>query len=207
MFRDYMPGYVFNTAKAPAAAAHAWLINSKIRKGAPLNYLPDRRGKDGEHGERNTYGRDPDANRKVICPDGWAAKSGNPDTTPVTDIYAGDKPSCDEFTFASSYNSGGMPKEMEGTNPVSSGDKCVQTYATKAGTTWHLYDDIRTTGPTWKEVCGRSAMSGWVNSASMQRFPTFARQLRLLDQDLYFVRTPGFEKCDADKAVVTCDIR
>ncbi|MEW2256232.1 hypothetical protein [Streptomyces sp. NPDC047869] len=44
-------------------------------------------------------------------------------------------------------------------------------------------------------------------STAMQRFPTFARQLRLLDQDLYFVRTPGFEKCDADKAVVTCDIR
>jgi hypothetical protein len=52
----------------------------------PASYLPDRRGDTGEHGERNKYGRDPDANRRVICPDGWAAKSGHPDTTPVTDI-------------------------------------------------------------------------------------------------------------------------
>ncbi|MEV0982602.1 hypothetical protein [Streptomyces sp. NPDC049915] len=208
VLRDYMPGYVFNTAKTPAAAAHAWLIQSKIRKGAPLNYLPDRRGDTGAHGERNTYGRDPDANRKVICPDGWAAAKGHPDTTPVTDISATDKASCDEFTFAASYNSGGMPKDMEGTNPVTSGDQCVQSYATKlADGTWKLYDDERKAGPTWKEVCGRSAMSGWINSTSMSRFPTFAKQYRLLDQDLYFVRTPGFDKCDASKAVVKCDIR
>ncbi|MFJ6573349.1 hypothetical protein ACIQNU_38650 [Streptomyces sp. NPDC091292] len=208
VMRDYMPGYVFNTAKAPAAAAHAWLINTKIRKGAPLNFLPDRRGTTGEHGERNAYGRDPDANRKVICPDGWAAGKGHPDTTPVTDISPTDKPSCDEFAFAASYNSGGMPKDMEGTNPVASGDQCVQTYATKlTDGTWRLYDDERKAGPTWREVCGRSAMSGWVNSTSMSRFSTFTSQFRLLDQDLYFVRTPGFEKCDASKALVKCDIR
>ncbi|MET7738466.1 hypothetical protein ABZT02_45495 [Streptomyces sp. NPDC005402] len=76
------------------------------------------------------YGRDPDANRRVICPDSWAAKSGHPDTNPVTDISASDKASCDEFTFPASYNSGGMPSDMSGTNPVTSGDKCAQTYAT-----------------------------------------------------------------------------
>jgi hypothetical protein len=54
----------------------------KICKGAPLSYLPDRRGTTDAHGERNKYGRDPDANRKVICPDGWAAKSGHPATRP-----------------------------------------------------------------------------------------------------------------------------
>ncbi|WP_327323426.1 hypothetical protein OG735_13560 [Streptomyces sp. NBC_01210] len=208
VFRDYMPGYVFNTAKAPAAAAHAWLINTKIREGAPLNYLPDRRGETGAHGERNAYGRDPDANRRVICPDGWAANNGHPDTTTVPDISTNDKPSCDEFAFAASYNSGGMPKDMEGTNPVTSGDQCVQTFATKlTDGTWKLYDDERKAGPTWKEVCGRSAMSEWVNSTSMARFSTFTSQFRLLDQDLYFVRTPGFEKCDASKAIVKCDIR
>ncbi|MEV7004150.1 hypothetical protein AB0N62_41935 [Streptomyces sp. NPDC093982] len=208
VFRDYMPGYVFNTAKTPAAAAHAWLTQAKIREGAPLSYLPDRRGDTGEHGERNKYGRDPDANRRVICPDSWAAKSGHPSTTPVTDISASDKPSCDEFTFAASYNSGGMPSDMGGTNQVTSGDKCAQTYATKLSDgTWRLYDDERTAAPTWSEVCGRSAMSGWVNSTSMSRFPTFAKELRLIDQDAYFVRTPGFDKCDASKPTIKCDIR
>jgi hypothetical protein len=65
----------------------------------------------------------PDANRKVICPDGWAAKSGHPAATTVTDISASDTLSCDEFAFASTYNSGGMPADMEGTNPVTSGDQ------------------------------------------------------------------------------------
>jgi hypothetical protein len=50
-------------------------------------------------------------------------------------------------------------------------------------------------------------MSGWANSTSMSRFPTFAKQLRLLDEDLSFVTTPGFENCDASTAVVKCDIR
>ncbi|MCX5442240.1 hypothetical protein OHB53_03910 [Streptomyces sp. NBC_00056] len=36
VMRDYMPGYAVNPARAPAAAAHTWLINTKIRKGAPL---------------------------------------------------------------------------------------------------------------------------------------------------------------------------
>lgn len=209
VMRDYMPGYVFNTDQTPAAAAHAWLINNKLRNGAPLNYLPDRRGETGKHGERNAYGRNPDANRRVICPSGWATKHGHPNTTLVTEISRLDVPSCDEFAFAASYNSGGMPANMEGTNPVASGDQCVQTYATKLpdGGPWKLYDDERKAAPTWQEVCGRSAMSGWVNSTSMSRFPNFAKQLRLLDQDLYFVRTPGFEKCDATKAIVKCDIR
>ncbi|MGC5342460.1 hypothetical protein [Streptomyces sp. DT171] len=101
-----------------------------------------------------------------------------------------------------------MPKDMEGTSPVTSGDQCVQSHATKlADGAWKLYDDEREAGPTWKEVCGRSAMSGWVNSTSMSRFSTFTSQFRLLDQDLYFVRTPGFEKCDATEAIVKCDIR
>ncbi|MFE6157103.1 hypothetical protein [Streptomyces sp. NPDC057889] len=209
VMRDYMPGYVFNTKKTPAAAAHAWLIQEKIRKGAPLSYLPDRRGTTGAHGERNKYGRDPDANRKVICPDGWAAKSGHSAATTVTDISASDTLSCDEFAFASTYNSGGMPTDMEGTNPVTSGDQCLQTYSRKLTSSgnWHLFDDDRRAAPTYKEVCGRSTMSGWVNSTSMSRFPTFAKQLRLLDEDLYFVTTPGFENCDASAAVVKCDIR
>ncbi|WP_328884616.1 DUF4235 domain-containing protein [Streptomyces sp. NBC_00299] len=44
---------------------------------------------------------------------------------------------------------------------------------------------------TWREV----------------RFPTFAKELRLIDQDAYFVRTPGFDKCDASKPTMKCGIR
>ncbi|MET7914172.1 hypothetical protein ABZS98_39420 [Streptomyces avermitilis] len=50
--------------------------------------------------------RDSDLNRKVICPDGWAKTYGNPDTTPID---TSDTASCDEFAYAASYNSGGMP--------------------------------------------------------------------------------------------------
>ncbi|MDI3420581.1 hypothetical protein [Streptomyces luteolus] len=213
---QYMPGYVFNTKKTPAAAAHAWLMQEKIRGQAPLNYLPDRRGTTGVHGERNAFDRDPDANRKVICPDGWAKDHGHPGTTAVTDISSGDLPSCDEFTFAASYQSGGMPKAMkpahiEGgqTAPVGSGDECLQTFSRKLTSSgnWHLFDDDRQAAPTFNEKCGRSTMSGWINSTSMSRFPAFAKKFHLLDQDAYFVRTPGFEKCDASGAVVKCDIR
>lgn len=209
VLRDYMLAYVFNTKKTPAAAAHAWLINTKMRKGAPLNYLPDRNGKTGVHGERNKYDRDPDKNRKVICPDGWAAKSGHPASTLVTDFAPKDTLSCDEFAFASTYNSAGMPSSMEGTNPVGSGDECLQTFSRKLTSSgnWHLFDDDRQAPPTLKEVCGRSAMSGWVNSTSMSRFSGFAKQFRLTDEDMYFVETPGFDKCDATKATVKCDIR
>ncbi|WP_272902853.1 hypothetical protein [Streptomyces sp. BA2] len=41
----------------------------------------------------------------------------------------------------------------------------------------------------------------------MSRFQSFAKEFRLTDEDLYFVETPGFEKCDPSKAVVKCDIR
>ncbi|KOV58151.1 hypothetical protein [Streptomyces sp. MMG1121] len=65
MSADMAFGYVFNTAQSPAAA-HAWLIDTKIRKSAPLNCLRDKHGKDGTPGERNASGYDPDDNRKVI---------------------------------------------------------------------------------------------------------------------------------------------
>lgn len=68
---------------------------------------------------------------------------------------------------ASTCNSGGMPSGIGGLNEVDTGNDCVQTYATRVKQgEWHLYDDIRGAAPTWKEVCGRSAMSGWINSTS-----------------------------------------
>ncbi|MCF2128175.1 hypothetical protein L1I79_17285 [Strepomyces sp. STD 3.1] len=212
-FYKYIPTWVMNFDKTPAAVAHAWLIQSKLpnHPGSesaekPMFFLPA--------ASKNAAGRDPQKNRDVICPkeaDGssWASKHGHPDTTKLTEIKPTDKASCDEFAYASSYNSGGMPSEsnMGGLNPVSSGDECVQTYATRATQgEWHLYDDERTAAPTWNEVCGRSSMSGWMNSTSMGgAFSSgFSTKYRLLDQDPYWVDFPQFGHCDASKATVTC---
>lgn len=207
-FHKYVPTWVMNFTKTPPAVAHAWLIQSKLpnhpgSKAAnkPMFYLPS--------ADKNASGRDPDDNRKVICPDGWAATYGNPDATTVPELSTGDKASCDEFAYASSYNSGGMPAAIGGKNEVDTGNDCVQTYATRVKQgEWHLYDDIRGAAPTWKEVCGRSAMSGWINSTSMGgAFSSgFSGKYRLLDQDPYWVDFPQFAHCDATKATVTCTV-
>ncbi|MGI5472271.1 hypothetical protein [Streptomyces sp. CA-132043] len=47
---------------------------------------------------------------------------------------------CDEFAFNATYNSGGMPSLAGGLNPVGSGDACVQTLASKQGSTVHLFN-------------------------------------------------------------------
>ncbi|CAM5543654.1 hypothetical protein [Streptomyces californicus] len=213
-FHKYIPTWVMNFDKTPAAVAHAWLIQSKLPNhpgskahNKPMFFLPD--------AAKNAPGRDPNKNRDVICPknsDGtsWASKNGNPDATAVPEISAGDKVSCDEFAYASSYNSGGMPGGViGGLNPVVSGDKCVQTYATRVKQgEWHLYDDERKAAPTWNEVCGRSAMSSWINSTSMGgAFSSgFSGKYRLLDKDPYWVSFPQFGHCDASKASVTCTV-
>lgn len=192
-FHKYIPTWVMNFAKTPPAVAHAWLIQSKLpthpgSKAAnkPLFYLPA--------ASKNAPGRDPDDNRKVICPDGWAATYGNPDATAVTEISSTDKASCDEFAYASTYNSGGMPTSMGGMNEVDTGNDCVQTYATRVKQgEWHLYDDIRGAAPKWTEKCGRSAMSGWINSTSMGgAFSSgFSTKYRMLDKDPYWVAFPS----------------
>ncbi|ROP44224.1 hypothetical protein EDD94_8012 [Streptomyces sp. PanSC9] len=207
-FYKYVPTWVMNFTKTPPAVAHAWLIQSKLPNhpgsraaNNPMFFLPAK--------DKNAPGRDPDDNRKVICPDGWAATYGNPDATTVPEISAGDKASCDEFAYASSYNSGGMPSGIGGLNEVDTGNDCVQTYATRVKQgEWHLYDDIRGAAPTWKEFCGRSAMSGWINSTSMGgAFSSgFSGKYRLLDKDPYWVDFPQFAHCDATKATVACTV-
>ncbi|WP_242882683.1 hypothetical protein [Actinomadura litoris] len=199
-FHKYVPTWTFNTKKFPAAAAHAWLVQAKLpnhpgskQHGKPMFFLP----------VVNSQNHDPSENRKVICPQGWAKKYGHPETTLLTDT---DLRSCDEFAFAASYNSGGMPAAKGGLNPVISGDQCLQSYSkrVKQGE-WHLYDDERKPAPTFAEVCGRSAMSNWVNTQSMQAFPaTFSQKYRLLDRDPYWINTPGFEDCNAAAATVQC---
>ncbi|MFE4335651.1 hypothetical protein ACFRQM_41575 [Streptomyces sp. NPDC056831] len=208
-FHKYIPTWVMNFDKTSPAVAHAWLIQSKLPNhpgskthNKPMFFLPA--------ADKNAPGRDPDKNRDVICPKGWAAKSGHPKATTVPEISTGDLASCDEFAYASSYNSGGMPGGViGGMNPVASGDSCVQTYATRVKQgEWHLYDDERMAAPTWAEVCGRSAMSSWINSTSMGgAFSSgFSGKYRLLDKDPYWVGFPQFAHCDASKVTVTCAV-
>ncbi|MFG2113723.1 hypothetical protein ACGFRB_13990 [Streptomyces sp. NPDC048718] len=203
-FGTYAPTYVFNSKKYPAAAAHAWLIQNALASthagskkfGSPMNYLPN---------NKNKYGRNTDDNRRVICPKSYQYHSKTTLLHELVESGGADVASCDEFAFAGSYQSAGMPAEFNGRNPVDSGDACVQTYATRvAQGTWKLYDDDRYPLPTFNEVCGRSSMAQWQNGGSMNRFGGFASYFRLLDSDEYWVDIPGFENCSPAGPLVEC---
>ncbi|MGW1620867.1 golvesin C-terminal-like domain-containing protein [Streptomyces sp. NPDC002172] len=183
---DYAPTYTFNAAKYPQAAAHAWLIqhampNSPGLESAntPLYYLPG--GRDGD-------------NRDEICDEsGWARTNYDPEAMNST----ADDPNCDEFSFNASYNSGGMPAELGGLNPVSSGSECVQTFAQMDNGTIHLRN-LPGTVPSFNEVCGRSAISGVQNQGSMAAFSAgFAKKMRLMKKDAYWLDTAISGDCDS----------
>ncbi|WP_032793539.1 hypothetical protein [Streptomyces anulatus] len=66
-FHKYIPTWVMNFDKTPAAVAHTWLIQSKLPNhpgskahNKPMFFLPD--------ATKNAPGRDPNKNRDVICP-------------------------------------------------------------------------------------------------------------------------------------------
>ncbi|SEO39793.1 golvesin C-terminal-like domain-containing protein [Actinacidiphila rubida] len=191
VFANDAPTYTFNAARYPQAAAHAWLVQSQLNNHPgsralqkPLYYLPG--------------GGNP-KNRAVVCDeDGWAGANGDP-----TVLDAGDALNCDEFSFNATYNSGGMPAAGDGLNPVFSGSECLQTYATKVGDTVHLYN-IGGYAPQWTEVCGRSSISGNQNSGSMNQFPGFATNMRLLDRDAYWLDTGMSAQCSPNGRSLSC---
>ncbi|GGX98438.1 hypothetical protein [Streptomyces anandii] len=192
VFHNYVPTYTFNAAKYPQASSHAWLIQHKLANhpgskadSKPLYFLPD---------------GDISGNRTVICPTGWAAANGD---TSALNGTTDKELNCDEFAFNATYNSGGMPSLAGGLNPVSSGDACVQTLASKQDGTVHLFN-IDGLVPTWKEVCGRSAISGNDNSGSMAAFAAFNAKQRLLDRDPYWLNTNMSAACSADGTTVKC---
>ncbi|MEV0416390.1 Tat pathway signal protein [Streptomyces sp. NPDC050448] len=201
-FGTYEPTYQFNTKKYPAAAAHAWLVQNVLTphagtKANPLHYLPN---------NKNKWSRDTNDNRQVICPNNWPR---HPDVDTLmapelTETNKDDSRSCDEFAFAGTYESGGMPTAMNGRNQVASGDACLQTVARRVAGVPKLEDDERSSLPTFQEVCGRSSMSGFVNSGSMNRFGGFAEYFRLLDADAYYVSVPGFEHCPTQGPLIQC---
>ncbi|MFB9927975.1 hypothetical protein ACFORO_19850 [Amycolatopsis halotolerans] len=200
VFPNYAPTFTFNAGKYPQAAAHAWLVQSQLNNhpgshdlGKPLYYLPGGRGgdTDGEGGKTN---------RAVICGEaGWAAANG--DRAVLSD--AKDTLSCDEFAGNATYNSGGMPAEEDGLNPVFSGSECLQTYATKVDATIHLRN-IGGYAPQWTEVCGRSSISGNQNTGSMNRFGGFAKNMRLLDRDAYWLDPQMSAQCNRNGRSLRC---
>jgi hypothetical protein len=55
--------------------------------------------------------------------------------------------------------------------------------------------------PTWNEVCGRAAITSTQNSAAGGALGRFTTEVRLLDNDAYYVNT-GYESCDLSEV---CD--
>ncbi|MEV5952500.1 Tat pathway signal protein [Streptomyces sp. NPDC051987] len=191
VFSWYKPTYEINEKKFPAAAAHIWLVQHQLPGhyglrgvGEPLTYLGGDVLVPGGNQAISDYNRD------VICPDGWA--QNEPVTlSPELSSSNDDKPSCDEFPFAASYESAAMPKTWGGKNssPVTSGDQCVNTRAVKGSDgKWRMVMNPNYPLPTWTESCGRAAMSLNQNSQSMSLFPTFRRNNRVVDGDGYWLQ-------------------
>ena len=185
VFLNVAPTYPFNAANYPQAAAHAWLVQTMTPNqpgsqsaNKPLYYMGDK--------DQNSR------NRGRICGEsGWAADNGH--ASALDD--AEDQLNCDEFAFASSYNSGGMAESEGGLNEAVPGDSstgtpngraCVQTFAKEHEGKIHLYN-IDGLIPKFTEFCGRSAISGNQNQGSMNRFPTFRSEMRIMDGDAYWL--------------------
>ncbi|MCX4551291.1 hypothetical protein OG204_10660 [Streptomyces sp. NBC_01387] len=111
--------------------------------------------------------------------------------------------SCDEFAFNATCNRGGIPSLAGDLNPGSSGDACVQTLAGKQGSTVHPFN-IDGHTPTWKEVCGRSAIPRNDNSGSTAGFGDFNANQRLLNRDPYRLNTNTGSARSADSTTVKC---
>ena len=184
VFLNAAPTYPFNSASYPQAAAHAWLIQTMTphQPGSqsadkPMYYMGD--------------DRQQTRNRGRICKSGWAADNG--DASALDDDL--DTLNCDEFAFASSYNSGGMAASEGGLNEAvpegstrgtPNGSACIQTFAKEHEDEIHLYN-IDGMIPDFTEVCGRSAMSGYQNQGSMNRFGAFMTDMRIMDGDAYWL--------------------
>ncbi|MEU2779085.1 Tat pathway signal protein, partial [Streptomyces sp. NPDC007162] len=155
------PTYVMNSQKWSAAAAHAWLMQHKLPshfglkgQGQPLKYL----------GNEVMAPSDPTKTQRAVNRDTICGRTVDnfqpylPANGPGTVLQsASDTVSCDEIAFASTYQSGGTPASIGGTNPVkTNGNECVQTFVGKR-TDGSWYIDLRKDFPmpTWREGCGR----------------------------------------------------
>lgn len=172
IFPAVAPTLNLNTDKYPAAAAYYWVMQEMLAShpGSKKYNKPLHRLADDSRANTN---------RSIICDNTF-----NPPSTAIGQ-------SCDEYPFAKSQESGGMT--------LSSGNACVQMYATKnPDGTYTLNLDPNYPYPTWQEICGRAAITTSQNTAAGGALGRFTTSMRLLDNDAYFVHT-GFESCTVDK--------
>jgi hypothetical protein len=223
---QYVPEYQMDAARYPAAAAHVWMVQNKSGvKGLgtiakPMHYRPD-----ADNGRVNsTWTKKKIRNR--VCgyyggnrTDGYVPTKGfvphpftflHPEFRPQIPLPNPDKVNCDEVSFASTYETVGLPASAGGLNPagIAGGGECIQTVAAKVDDgSEHLLDDTRYDAPTFSEKCGRSSMSGFVNQGAMNKYGNeFLAQMRVIDGDAFAV-DPGqlwFQGCDTGAANLVC---
>ncbi|MER6391639.1 hypothetical protein ACFXEL_30615 [Streptomyces sp. NPDC059382] len=190
----FKPTYTVDTNLYPAASAYYWLMQERMpdhagakRWDSLLHYLgPDTTVKNPNTGKPWTTGD----SRSVVCPTSWTKHSADP-VVSQTD--------CDEYAPASTHESGGFPG---GVNQVTSGDSCAQLYTDwtfngvgNGSDAFGLLADIREAkkGPSGAERCGRAAINSAQNQAAFKKLQPSV--WRLLDDDGFFVDTPGFAHC------------
>lgn len=105
-----------------------------------------------------------------------------------------DNPSCDEYPFAKSRQSGA--------GSVSSGEQYANFYAEKSGSRWQLKYDTDFPLPTWQEPCGRGSIPLNQNTAAGGELGRLTTAMRLHDADACFVDVPGFSGC----SLTACDL-
>ncbi|MFJ6757509.1 hypothetical protein ACIQNK_21085 [Streptomyces sp. NPDC091273] len=198
VFPEYTPSYLVNSVKYPSAAALYWVFQEKLpnhpgskKHNSPLRYLGPGNMK-GTSATGQKIDQTNQLNRNVICPSSGPYK------------WVGiNNWSCDEYAFAITHESGGMPG---GPNQVSDPTKCVTLFAEKSGgvnPTWTIKDDLRFAPPTWTERCGRGSILVKENTGAASRIGTiFVPTKRMLDEDPFFVSTPGFEDCSISTVCV-----
>lgn len=106
----------------------------------------------------------------------------------------GDTDSCDEFPFASTYESGAMQKDVNG-NPkpyVTTGANCVQLTADHTATTGNnepedWYTDSELTTPTGTEPCVRAHNPNFLNGDVGSAYRSLIGTDRLIDKDPFWV--------------------
>ncbi len=172
VFPAATPTLFLNRGKYPAAAAYYWVMEEMLAShpGSKKYNKPLHRLADDTKANNN---------RRIICDSTF-----NPPSAAIGK-------SCDEYPFAKSRESGGMT--------LSSGNECVQMYATKnPDGTYTLNLDSNYPYPSWQEICGRAAIIARQNTDAGGDLGRFTTAMRLLDNDEYFVHT-GFENCTVDK--------
>ncbi len=180
----YVPTWVADDQKYPAAAAYYWVLREKLAShpGSKSNKTPLHRESDRDVIEES---------RARVCDRGVKANLEPWTAHPKADGDA-DGIQCDEFPFASTEESGGRT--------LLNGKSCVQLYAKMVGGSWHLFSDGRydplPSSGTWPQICGRASMPGTQNmDAGRVGVSPFYLAMRIKGGDPFFFKSPRYEGC------------